>query len=180
MEIESSNVEKLELTPAQQALIDNLREHTEAELVHFDPVATLATMAANPFIFLAPIVGGGEGPEGVRKFYEVVLTHLPKDFDRDTLTVTVGSNRGVIEQGLSFTHDIPMEWMLPGIAPTGKHVEIPLVVICTFEDGKLESERAYWDQASMLTQLGLLDPGRLPITRTESARKLRELANRPK
>lgn len=167
-----------DLTPDQQAMIDNLKEHTEAELVHFDPDATIETMAEDPFIFLAPIVGGGDGREGTRQFYEVVLSQLPDDFDRNTLTVTIGDNRIVIEQVLSFTHDIPMEWMLPGIPPTGKRVEIPLVVICTFKNNKLESERAYWDNASMLSQLGVLDPGDLPIPQTQSAQKLKKLANR--
>ncbi len=168
-----------DLTPDQQAMIDNLRAHVDAELVQFDPDATIDTMADDPFIFMAPIVGGGDGTEGTRAFYEVVLNHLPHDFERDTLTLTIGENRIVIEQVLSFTHDIPMEWILPGIPPTGKHVEIPLVVICTFRNNKLESERAYWDNASMLAQLGVLDPGNLPIPNTESAKKLKKLANRP-
>ena len=167
-----------DLTPAQQALIDNLKEHTEAELVHFDVEKTLATMAENPFIFMAPIISGGMGPEGVRKYYGVVLTHLPDDFDRDLLTITIGDDRIVVEEILSFTHSIQMDWMLPGIAPTGKHVEVPMVIICTFKNGKLESERAYWDYASMLAQIGVLDPSGLPITTTENVETLRKLAKR--
>lgn len=167
-----------DLTPAQQAMIDNLKAHTEAELVHFDVDETLATMADNPFIFMAPILSGGLGPEGVRKFYGVVLTHLPEDFDRDLLTITIGHDKVVVEEILSFTHSIEMNWILPGIAPTGRRVEVPLVVICTFKNGKLESERAYWDNASMLAQIGVLDPGDLPITTTENVSRLRELAKR--
>jgi carboxymethylenebutenolidase len=64
-----------------------------------------------------------------------------------------------------------MDWMLPGIAPTGKRVEVPVVTIVQFRDGKLAHEHIYWDQASVLVQLGLLDLGTLPVVGVESARK---------
>ena len=70
------------------------------------------------------------------------------------------------------THTIQMDWMLPGIAPTGKRVEVPVVVIVGFRDGKIAYERIYWDQASVLVQIGLLDPNTLPIVGSESARKV--------
>ena len=61
--------------------------------------------------------------------------------------------------------------MLPGIAPTERLVEVPVVVIVRFRDGKLAHEHIYWDQASVLAQIGLLDPHGLPIAGVESARK---------
>jgi carboxymethylenebutenolidase len=64
-----------------------------------------------------------------------------------------------------------MDWILPGVAPTGKRVEVPLVAIVRFRDGKLAHEHIYWDQASVLVQLGLLDPSELPVSGVESARK---------
>jgi carboxymethylenebutenolidase len=64
-----------------------------------------------------------------------------------------------------------MDWMLPGLAPTGKRVEVPLVVIVRFREGKLAHEHIYWDQASVLVQLGLLDAAGLPVAGIESARK---------
>ena len=70
-----------------------------------------------------------------------------------------------------FTHTIRMDWMLPGLAPTGKRVEVPLVAIVRFREGKLAHEHIYWDQASALVQLGLLDPSTLPVAGVESARK---------
>jgi carboxymethylenebutenolidase len=70
-----------------------------------------------------------------------------------------------------FTHTIKMDWMLPGVAPTGKHVEIPLVVIVRFREGKLAHEHIYWDQASVLVQLGLLEAGKLPVAGVETALK---------
>jgi carboxymethylenebutenolidase len=71
-----------------------------------------------------------------------------------------------------FTHDIEMDWILPGIAPTGKRVEVATVAVITFRDGKLFSEHIYWDQASVLVQLGLLDPSTLPVLGAETARSL--------
>src|SRR3989440_4062847 len=71
-----------------------------------------------------------------------------------------------------FTHTIPMNWMLPGIPPTRKRVEVPLVAIVRVRDGKLAHEHIYWDQASVLVQIGLLDPARLPVVGIESAKKV--------
>jgi carboxymethylenebutenolidase len=73
---------------------------------------------------------------------------------------------------MRFTHSIEIDWMLPGIAPTGKRVEIATVSIIQFRDGKLFNEHIYWDQASVLVQLGLLDPSTLPVAGVETARKV--------
>ena len=71
-----------------------------------------------------------------------------------------------------FTHDIEIDWMLPGVAPTGKYVEIPLVAIVCFRGDKLYNEHIYWDQASVLVQIGVLDPKALPVAGMETANKL--------
>jgi carboxymethylenebutenolidase len=84
---------------------------------------------------------------------------------------TIGNDQLVDEMVFKFTHTIKMDWMLPGVAPTGKRVEIPLVVIVRFRDGKLAHEHVYWDQAPVLVQLGLLEGGTLPVAGVESARK---------
>jgi carboxymethylenebutenolidase len=75
----------------------------------------------------------------------------------------------------SFTHTQEMPWMLPGVAPTGRRVEIALVAIVKFRDGKLAHEHIYWDQASVLKQIGLLTDESLPVFGAETARKLQEL-----
>jgi carboxymethylenebutenolidase len=72
----------------------------------------------------------------------------------------------------SFTHTQEMPWMLPGVPPTNRHVEIPLVAIVRFRDGKLAHEHIYWDQASVLKQIGLLDDANLPIYGVEAAHKI--------
>jgi len=75
---------------------------------------------------------------------------------------TVGQGQVVDEMIIRFTHSVRMDWLLPGIPPTGKPVELPLVAIIRFEGDKIAHEHIYWDQASLLVQIGLLDR-RLPV-----------------
>ena len=88
---------------------------------------------------------------------------------------TVGKDQVVDELILSFTHDIPIEFMLPGVPPSGKFVQLPHVVVMKFEGDKVAHEHIYWDQASLLVQVGLLDPKLVPATGAAQAEKLIEL-----
>jgi carboxymethylenebutenolidase len=97
---------------------------------------------------------------------------MPPDMEMTPVSRTTGTDQLVDEMVIKFTHNIEMDWMLPGIPPTGRRVEVPLVVIVRFRDGKLAHEHIYWDQASVLVQLGLLDPAKLPVAGVESARKV--------
>jgi carboxymethylenebutenolidase len=90
----------------------------------------------------------------------------------DNLSRTVGTDQIVEELAISFTHTTPIDWLLPGVAPTGKPVELVVVVIVGFKDGKISHEHIYWDQASVLVQIGLLDPKGLPVSGAEVARKV--------
>ena len=96
---------------------------------------------------------------------------MPTDRESIQISRTVGDNQLVDEMLFKFTHDTELDWMLPGVAPTGKRVEVAVVVVVRFRDGKLAHEHIYWDQASVLVQLGLLDPDGLPVAGVESARK---------
>ena len=89
---------------------------------------------------------------------------------------TVGPDRVVDELVLCFTHDVPMDTYLPGVPPTGRYVELPHVVVVDFQDGKVAAERIYWDQASLLAQVGLLDPATLPVIGAEQALRVRGVA----
>ena len=73
---------------------------------------------------------------------------------------------------MNFTHDVAMETFLPGVAPTGRPVRLPVVVVMGFEAGKVAFERIYWDQASLLVQVGLLDETTLPVTGAAQAAKV--------
>src|SRR5262252_9351699 len=85
---------------------------------------------------------------------------------------TVDESRLVEELAISFTHTTVIDWLLPSVAPTGKPVEMAVAVVVGFKDGKISHEHIYWDQASVLVQVGLLDPKGLPVTGAESARRV--------
>ncbi|MGH7879629.1 MAG: ester cyclase, partial [Candidatus Binataceae bacterium] len=119
-----------------------------------------------------PVLTGGVGVDALREFYSRrFIPRMPPDTTITPVSRTVGDDRVVDEMIFAFTHTLEMDWMLPGVAPTNRHVEVPLVVIIQFRDGKLAHEHIYWDQASVLVQIGLLDPSRLPVAGVESARK---------
>ena len=100
------------------------------------------------------------------------IPQMPPDTAMTPISRTIGTDRLVDEMVFEFTHTVAMDWMLPGVAPTGRQVKVPLVVIVQFRDDRLAHEHIYWDQASVLVQLGLLDPARLPVAGVESAEKV--------
>jgi carboxymethylenebutenolidase len=145
--------------------------HMDAELAG-DLDKTLATMTANPHIVSVPTMVGGQGPDGVRTFYanRLIGQFFPPDVEFETISRTYSEERLVDELIISFTHTTPIDWMLPGIRPTGKRVEVVFVVI---DKGTVAYEHILWDQANVLVQLGLLDPTGLPVTGAGAAAKLR-------
>jgi carboxymethylenebutenolidase len=164
---------EVRLTPAQQLLNDLWEEHLRDEFATQDTKATLETMVPEAYVNHIPVLTGGVGHEQLREFYSRhFIPKMPPDTEIVPISRTIGAERLVDEMIFRFTHTIEMDWMLPGIAPTGKRVECPLVVIVHFRDRKLSNEHIYWDQASVLVQLGLLDAANLPVAGLESARKL--------
>jgi carboxymethylenebutenolidase len=162
-------------TPAQQALIDLWEEHTRCEFEAKDVDGTMATMREGAHILNMPVMTGGDGLEAVREFYsKSFIPQLPLDTETVLVSRTVGDTQIVDELIFKFTHTVSMDWMLPGIEPTGKRVEIGLVVILGIHESKVTHEHIYWDQASVLVQVGLIDPANLPVCGIESARKMAE------
>jgi carboxymethylenebutenolidase len=160
-------------SPAQQRLSELWEEHVRDEFVTRDTEATLATMVPDAYVNHVPVMTGGVGHEALRDFYSRrFIPQMPPDTEIVPISRTIGTDRLVDEMIFRFTHTVPMDWMLPGVAPTGRRVEIPLVVVIHFRDGKLAHEHIYWDQASVLVQLGLLDPSGLPVAGVETARKV--------
>jgi len=151
--------------------------HIAREFVDHDVDATMETMVPEPYVYNVPSTIGGFGREGVRRFYSEHFIHqIPKDAKVTTISRTVGKDQVVDELIVSFTHDTQWDYLLPGVPPTGKHVELPHVVVMKFKDGKLVHEHIWWDQASLLVQVGLLDPANLPVSGIEQARKLLSVA----
>ena len=154
-------------------------EHTKYEFATPDVEATLATMVEDAYVNHVPVMTGGKGKSALRAFYGTdFIPCIPPDFKMTDVSRTVGENRLVDEMVISFTHTIEMPWILPGVAPTGWHVEVPLVAIVGFRDGKLAHENIYWDQASVLKQIGLLSGDGLPVHGAETARKVLDLQKR--
>jgi carboxymethylenebutenolidase len=149
-------------------------EHTKHEFLTRDTDSTLATMVDDAYVNHVPVLTGGAGKSALRVFYSVdFIPRMPPDTKLTPISRTVGEDQLVDEMIFSFTHSREMPWMLPGIPPTNRYVEVALVAIVRFRDGKLAHEHIYWDQASVLKQIGLLtDPG-LPVFGAESAHKVR-------
>jgi carboxymethylenebutenolidase len=148
-------------------------EHTKDEFVTRDVEATLATMVDDAYVNHIPVMTGGSGKAALREFYgHDFIPSMPPDTALTPISRTVGENQLVDEMIFSFTHTQEMPWMLPGVPPTNRKVEIPLVAIVHFRDGKLAHEHIYWDQASVLKQIGLLTDPALPVFGVETAHKL--------
>src|SRR4026209_2870535 len=158
------------LTPAQARLQDLWEEHIRCEFSTRNTEDTLVTMVDDAYVNHIPVMTGGVGQDQLREFYSRrFIPQMPPDTEMTPVSRTIGDERVVDEMVFRFTHTIRMDWMLPGVAPTGRRVEIPLVVVVHFREGKLAHEHIYWDQASVLVQLGLLDPAVLPVAGRETA-----------
>ncbi|HUB11650.1 MAG TPA: dienelactone hydrolase family protein [Acetobacteraceae bacterium] len=148
-------------------------QHTGLEFGARDAEATMRTMVAQPYVNHIPVMTGGVGHDELLRFYKHhFIPRTPADTKLIPISRTIGADRVVDEMVFCFTHDIEIDWMLPGVPPTGRYVEIPLVAIVRFRGDKLYNEHIYWDQASVLAQIGLLDTERLPVAGVATARKL--------
>lgn len=147
--------------------------HVRHEFEDKSVEATMMTMTRDPYVFNVPTAIGGFGYEGVVGFYRNhFVGKMPADTTVERISRTVGEDQVVDELILKFTHNVPLDSMLPGVAPTGRYVELPHVVVMRFEGGKVAHEHIYWDQASLLAQVGLVDPRTLPVVGAEAARWL--------
>src|SRR5213083_3243333 len=160
-------------SPAQEKLRQLLEEHVRYEFAARDTEETLDTMVEDAYVNHIPVLTGGVGRDQLREFYSKrFIPQMPPDTEMTAVSRTIGEDQLVDEMVFKFTHTIRMDWMLPGVAPTGKRVEVPLVAIVRFREGKLAHEHIYWDQASVLVQIGLIDAATLPVAGVESARKV--------
>jgi carboxymethylenebutenolidase len=160
---------------AKPDLVPLWEQHCRYEFETRDVNATMATMVAEPYVNHIPTMTGGVGHEQLKRFYAYHFIPVnPPDFRLTPISRTVGSDTIVDEFIVHFTHTTEIDWLLPGIPPTGRVVEIPTVAIVKFEGDKLVHEHIYWDQATVLVQIGLLDPHGLPVAGAETAHKVME------
>jgi carboxymethylenebutenolidase len=158
---------------ARKLLSDKWDEHVKYEFATRDTEDTLKTMVPDAYVNHVPVMTGGVGHDELRDFYSKrFIPQMPADTSMTPVSRTIGVDRVVDEMVFEFTHTIKMDWMVPGIAPTNKRVKVPLIVVVHFRDGKLAHEHIYWDQASVLVQLGLIDAKTLPVAGVETAEKV--------
>lgn len=157
----------------QKQMVALFEKHVGAEF-EGDLDTTMATMSDDPHLNHVPTMAGGVGQSGVRAFYRdhLVGRFFPPDVKMVSVSRTVGEDQVVDEIFISFTHTTVVDWLLPGVAPTGKSVEMAVAVIVGFKDDRISHEHIYWDQAGVLVQVGLLDPAGLPVIGADSARKV--------
>jgi carboxymethylenebutenolidase len=160
-------------TDRRQSLENLWEEHMRHEFATHNTEDTLATMVDDAYVNHIPVLTGGVGKEALREFYSKrFIPQMPPDTEVTPVSRTIGADQLVDEMIFKFTHTMRMDWMLPGVAPTGRRVEVPLVAIVRFRGNKLAHEHIYWDQASVLVQLGLIDPNNLPVAGIETTRKV--------
>lgn len=148
---------------SEQVLIDVWKAHTAAEFEQRDADAAIATMTDYPMLIHVPVNSGATGRAELRRFYEeIFIPQLPPDAELQLLSRSVGQNRLIDEFILRFTHTLRMDWFAPGIEATGRRLVVPHVAVISFENDKISSEHIYWDQATVLMQMGLLNK-RLPV-----------------
>lgn len=160
-------------TTRRRFLSDLWDEHMLHEFATLDTEQTLDTMVPDARVNHVPVLTGGNGRSELGRFYSrhFIPTH-PDDVEMTEISRTIDDDGLVFEFVASFTHSKRMDWLAPGVEPTGRRVEMAAVVVVRFDDDKMVSEQIYWDQASVLVQLGVLERGRLPVVGTESARKV--------
>lgn len=159
--------------PAGRDLGAVFDRHVASEFATKDLEATMATMIDEPCVTHVPTLAGGVGADEVRRFYrDHFIGTWPDDLGVTSVSRTVGEDRVVDELVMHFTHDRVIDAFLPGVAPTGKPVRLPVVVVMGFEGDRIAYEHIYWDQASLLAQVGALDPSGLPVSGNEQAAKL--------
>ena len=171
--MQKKSVSDSQLSREQQALQKVWEEHLASEFQFKSAEAAINTMVDRPSVNHVPVMTGGVGRKQLTHFYDhYFIPQMPPDTQIIPVSRTIGSDRLVDEFVIKFTHSLKMDWLLPGVPPTNKPVEIAIVTVIQFQDGKMASERIYYDQASLLVQLGLLDPEKLPVAGVATARKV--------
>jgi carboxymethylenebutenolidase len=163
------------LARRQQVMLEIWERHMRSEFADHSADAALETMGAAPHLNHVPVMTGGVGREEIHTFYATrFIPQMPPDVGIEVISRTIGQDRLVDELIFTCTHSVAMDWFLPGVPPTGRRIEIPMVVVIEFKNDKIESEHIFWDQASVLVQIGLLDSRKLPVAGVQTANKMRD------
>lgn len=168
------------LSAEQRGMLALWEEHLKAEFQDKDARASCETMVAKPYVNHVPVLTGGVGRPQLEHFYgKYFIPGMPDDVELVPISRTIGYDRIVDEFVFSCMHSVQMDWLLPGVKPPGRRLQLVTVVVVSFQAGKIHHEHIHWDQATALVQLGLLDPEGLPVSGPESARKMLDPAAVP-
>ena len=133
----------------------------------------METMVDEPYVNHVPTMTGGIGQKDLHRFYRDFFIHEnPPSMHMRLISRTIGTDRIVDEMIISFRHTQEVPWLLPGVEPTDKQVEVALVSVVCIRGTKLYHEHIYWDQASVLVQVGLLNPKGLPVVGAAGTKKV--------
>ncbi len=142
-----------------QSVVELWEQHIAGEFIEKDVERSLSTMVEDASVMHMPTRSGGRGKVELRPYYrDLFIPSIPPDWKHTVTNRIVTENTLVEEARVRFTHTKQMDWFLPGVPPTGKTVEVELVVVVEFRDGKMAAERIYWDQAAVLRQVGKMEP----------------------
>lgn len=137
----------------RDARVRLVKAHVNAENNH-DMNAVMETFGSNARFFLNGMKL--EGQENIRACYENFGFGDNGGFSEviaEAKQWHVGDESITVEMMLSGVHTNKWE----GIPATGRKFEVAACAIfCFDEDGKLESERVYFDMVSVLKQLGVI------------------------
>jgi len=171
--MQEKSVNEPQLSREQKAMEKLWEEHLASEFKFKNAETAINTMVDRPSVNHVPVMTGGVGRRQLTHFYDrYFIPQMPPDTQIVPVSRTIGQDRLIDEFVIKFTHSLQMDWLLPGVPATDKPVEVATVTVVQFQDGKMASERIYFDQASILVQLGLLDAGKLPVAGVAAARKV--------
>ncbi|OBK13332.1 nuclear transport factor 2 family protein [Mycobacterium asiaticum] len=148
----------------QDSIVDVWEKHARYEFDVKDADLAVSTMVADASVMHLPTMSGGSGREQIRRYYaDVFIPGIPEGTSTELVERLVGEDFLIDESIMYLRHDRQIPFLLPRLEPTGREIEVPFVVIVRFRDGLMQSERLYWDQAGVFSQLGLLSQKRFPV-----------------
>ncbi len=137
----------LDLRARREAVV---KAHFQAEAVDHDVAATVATFAKPRYE--VPAAGAVvDGADGVHDFVQQVLTAFP---DLWLQQQALYHSDGAVIVEIKFGGTQRGEWA--GVEPTGKQVNVDGVCIFIFDGSDLICEKVYFDNATILRQIGAL------------------------
>jgi steroid delta-isomerase-like uncharacterized protein len=130
--------------------VELLGRHLDAENRH-DLADTLATLTSDCVFEDLALDQHFEGHAGATAYYRMWWDAFDTEVTPEQLHL-VEPATAVAETTWRGKHGGPFL----GIAPTGRGIAVPVILVAELRDGLMSGERIYWDRATVLEQLGEL------------------------